>query len=654
MSLPPASFRRLKDALDPTEEQRARMLRKVREGMPTAKDLRAVRAALDPEPGASVRIWNRISERIAPSRARGFLEQVRAYLTPESHGVIHLGRGFVPVLRPVAVPARPFKWVAAFALVLVAVRASPLLFLAPQTIAQSSVLLRPTRGLVAVSLDGLSQPVDHDIEVLQSVAVRTGDGEATIILHDDGTVRLADGTSIILQDLSDRPEKGSGLATLTLSSGTVWIQGLVPDHLRGLSVSTPEGVVTVHGGSVSVTVDGADVTVEAWDRHARLEREDQADIVLVAGERLAVRGGVPSIDTMSRAAYDAPWPSQNLQRDAVHQRAIAQEQRERAAVRAGILPTSRLYPVKRIAEDIDVLFTFDHESAVKKRVAQATTRLNEATTLIAEGQSGATVQLDEYRDAMLGIAGGSGDTLSQQLVEEGMAENAAQLAAQLPGDGVYAVKRVVLETSAQLPTQPINESDVEAAVVGDAVDAIEIAAAEGDHDAVQEGLDTLVPYIEDLSGDTGLAPAAKKEVISRLTRVADALQGDANLEGGSGAVALRTVSRVIRTHVPAEAPRPVPLTEDEVKALVASILDRVFVYSQYVGQTNQLHQELLKLKGHPDEGMILRSLHAALQSYEQLNSVGSLSPDFRLSLLVRAAIRGVRDERIETGTGSID
>jgi len=619
------------------------MLAKVRQGMTTAHDLRAVRSALEPDAGAQIRIWNRISDRIAPSRARGFLEQVRTYLTPDSENVIRLGRGFLPAMQPVAVPARPFKWVAAFALVLIAVRVSPLLFLAPQTIAQSSVLLRPTRGLVTVSIDGLSQPVERDIELLKSIAVHTDDGEATVILHDDGTIRLAANTSVILQDLTDRPEKGSGLATLTLASGTVWIQGLVPDHLRGLSVATPKGIVTVHGGSVSVTVNEGEVTIESWDRHARLEREEQADIVLVAGERLVATGETSlSIQGMPEGAYDRAWPAQNLQRDAVHQRAIAQEQRERIAARAGILPTSRLYTAKRIAENIDVLLTFDHETAVKKRVAQATTRLNEATTLIAEGQSGATVQLKEYQLAMLDIAGGSGDTLTQRLVEEGVAENAAQLGAQLPDSDVYVVKRLVLDTSAKLPSQPINESDVEASVIGDAVDVLQIAATEGDHKGVEEGLETLAPYIKNLPEDTELDLNTKKEVISRLTRVADTLQNDANTEGGSGAVALRTVSRAIRTHVPL-APSLPHLTPEQIDAMVDSILDRVFVYSQYTGQTNQLRLDVVRLKGHPDEGMILRALYEDLQTYEELNSVGVKNPDFRLSLLVRAAIRDLRE-----------
>lgn len=619
------------------------MLAKVRQGMTTAHDLRAVRSALEPDAGAQIRIWNRISERIAPSRARGFLEQVRTYLTPDSENVIRLGRGLLPAMQPVAVPARPFKWVAAFALVLIAARVSPLFFLAPQTIAQSSVLLRPTRGLVTVSIDGLSQPVEREIELLQSIAVHTDDGEATVILHDDGTIRLAANTSVILQDLTDRPEKGSGLATLTLARGTVWIQGLVPDHLRGLSVATPKGIVTVHGGSVSVTVNEGEVTVESWDRHARLEREERADIVLVAGERLVASGDANlSIEGMPEGAYDRAWPAQNLRRDAVHQRTIAQEQRERIAARAGILPTSRLYPVKRLAEQVDVLLTFDHETAVKKRVAQATTRLNEATTLIAEGQSGATVQLAEYQVAMLDIAGGSGDTLTQRLVEEGVAENAAQLGAQLPDSDVYVVKRLVLDTSTKLPDAPIDASDVEASVIGDAVDVIQIAATEGDREGVEEGLETLAPYIENLPTDSDLDPNTKKEVISRLTRVADTLQNDANANRGSGAVALRTVSRAIRTHVPL-APAIVPLTPEQIDAMVDAILDRVFVYSQYTGQTNQLRLDVVRLKGHPDEGMILRALYEELQKYEELNSIGVETPDFRLSLLVRAAIRDLRE-----------
>lgn len=621
------------------------MLLKVREQMTTARDLRAVRSLLEPEHGAQVRVWNRIRERIAPSRARGFLEQVRAYLTPDEQNVIHIRHGFLPTLRPIAVPARPFKWVAAFALVLVAVRATPALFLAPQTVAQSSVFLRPTRGEVAVSLNGLSQPVATEIELSRPTTIHTDDGEATIILHDDGTIRLARRTSLTLQDLTDRPEKGSGLATLTLASGTVWIQGLVPDHLRGLSVVTPHGIVTVHGGSVSVTVEGDAVRVETWDRHARFEREEQADIVLVAGERLVAAGNAPlAVERMPDAAYDAAWPAQNLKRDAVHQRAIAQEQRERMAARAGILPTSRLYGVKRLAEEVDVLLTFNRETAVKKRVAQATTRLNEAAVLMQEGQSGATIPLQEYQVAMLQIAHGSGDVVTQRIVEEGLAKNAAQLGAQLPNDDVYLVKRVVLDTSARLPDAPIDQADVEAAVVSDAVDALEIAAVVGDKEAVQVGLETLAPYIQGLPRDSTLDPTTKKEVISRLTRVADSLQDKAPAAGSSGALVMRAVSRVIRTHVPA-IPPPARLTTEQIRAMVDGILDRVFVYSQYVGQTNQLRQELLKIEGHPDRGMILRALFAQLQAYETLNSVGASGPDYRLSLLVRAAIRDLREER---------
>ena len=643
MPTPDHPFDRLRSTLAPTEEQRARMLGKIRANMTAARDLRDVRSALEPDHGAQIRVWNRIRERIAPSRARGFLEQVRTYLTPDTENVFRIGRGFLPALQPVAVPARPLKWVAAFALVLIAARTVPAFFLAPQTIAQSSVLLRPTKGVVTVSLDGLSQPVEGEIELLQSTTIHTDSGEATIILHDDGTIRLADDTSVTLQDLIDRPQKSSGLATLLLSSGTVWVQGLVPDHLRGLSVVTPDGVVTVHGGSVSITVQEGETTVEVWDRHARLEREEQAELILVSGERLVSRGGTDlAVEAMQDGAYDRDWPKQNLQRDAVHQRAIAQEQRERIAARAGILPNSRLYPVKRLAEQVDVLLTFDHETAVKKRVAQATTRLNEATTLITEGQSGATIQLQEYQVAMLDIAKGSGDTLTQRIVEEGVAENAAQLGAQLPGDDVYQVKRIVLDTSAKLPGAPIDESDVETSMLSDAVDALQIAAAEGDKEAVQEGLEHLAPYIEGFSADTDLDPATKKEVLSRLTRVADVLQDDANATGGSGAIAMRTVSRAIRTHVP-PAPVVVHLTDDEIATLIDGILDRVFTYSQYTGQTNQLRQELIKLKGHPDEGMILRALFEDLQAYEELNSQGVLAPDFRLSVLVRASIRDLRE-----------
>lgn len=638
---PETPFHRLQSDLGPTDDQRMRMLAKVRAGMTTAQNVRAIRESLEPDDGARIRVWNRISEHIAPSRARGFLEQVRAFLTPDQSNVLHLGRGFLPAMQPVAVPARPFKWVAAFAIVIVALRASPLLFLAPQTIAQSSVFLRPTRGDVFVSFAGLSQQVAREVELEQATTIHTVDGEGTVLLHDDGTIRLGEATSVTLLDVTDRPAESDDIATLTLAQGTVWIQGLVPDHLRGISVQTPAGLVTVHGGSVSVSVGNDGVVVEVWDRHARLEQDGDADIVLVAGERLtALIGQNLAIATMSDGEYDASWPSQNLQRDAVHQRAVAQEQRERIAARAGILPTSRLYPVKRIAENIDVLLTFDRETAVKKRVAQATTRLNEATTLLSEGESGATIPLQEYQVAMLQIANGSGDTLTQQLVEATVAENAAQLGAQLPSDDVYAAKKLVLDTSVQLPGSGINEADVEASVIGDTVDALQIAAVEGDREAVESGLETLAPFIADLPEGTELEESVKKEVLSRLVRVADALNDSEIADTSTGS----TIAVVDRTYTPLVQP-VVHLTQDEINTVISGILDRVFTYSQYTGQTNQLRQEVIKLQGHPDEGMILRALYDELEKYETLNAIGALEPDFRLSVLVRGAIRELREER---------
>ena len=41
---------------------------------------------------------------------------------------------------------------------------------------------------------------------------------------------------------------------MTLRSGRIWIQGLLPSHLRGITIATPAGDVTVHEGSADITV----------------------------------------------------------------------------------------------------------------------------------------------------------------------------------------------------------------------------------------------------------------------------------------------------------------------------------------------------------------------------------------------------------------
>ena len=70
------------------------------------------------------------------------------------------------------------------------VRLSPLLFIAPHSIAQSPFMLLPTRGSVSILIGGVWQPVTEEMSFTKSALIRTEEGEATLVLHDDGVIRL--------------------------------------------------------------------------------------------------------------------------------------------------------------------------------------------------------------------------------------------------------------------------------------------------------------------------------------------------------------------------------------------------------------------------------------------------------------------------------
>lgn len=628
-----AHLRRLKASLQPDtgmqERVRERMMKRIQE----PDILAQAKTNLTPSEAQRGAVWNRIRRNIDSPAVSGLLQDLRSFLSPSEAAEFLVRTRLMTRLTPVHVRSS-YRWsklAAAFVLVLVALRISPVLFLAPRTVAESTVNVVPTKGSVELSLHDLWQPMRGEVIVSQPVQLRTQQGEATIILHDDGTIRLGAETSVSLHDLSDRPEPALDNATLTLSKGRIWVQGLLQDHLRGITITTPAGDITIHDGSVSIAV-GDDVIVRAWDRHVRVTREGM-ETVLVAGERARMRGddATIAIASIEEDEYADAWVTQNLERDAVHQRAIAQLQQERRAAQAGILPTSALYPVKRVAENIDVLLTLDPEEKLQKQLDQASTRLNEAAAMIAEGSdAGAAESLEEYKETMLTIASGSGDSVTQFLVRQEAVENSADLAAALPDDESYVLKRTVLEASAALPVDIVNESDVEMILVVDTIGVLREAIANGDATRAKETYAAIEPFISAIRSDeSNLKPEVRKEILNMLSQAAEHLEE----QTGTGMIVADGLDEDLKPFLPQRVTRPEvqPLTDEQIDALVQQIRSRIFTFDQQRSRWNQLTHEIRQLKGHPDEGRILRRLYHAL-------------PEDGLARYVRPAIQELREE----------
>src|SRR3989338_7283000 len=418
---PEEALQRLRLAVAPAAAAKQRIKMKMHARLRSPELMRDLARSIQPD---SHSIWARVVERIEPVSAVPLFERLKTFLQPDAETQQILFHRIQAQLVPVYVPIvhRSIKWTAALALVLLTVRLSPLLFIAPHSAAQSPLMLLPTRGQVSVLMGGLWQPVTKELSFTRSILIRTDDGEATLVLHDDGVIRLGPNTTVALHDTADRPDPALHDPTVTLHSGNIWMQGLVPAHIPGVTLATSQGRVEVHEGSLSV-VAGDTVELRVWDRKINLTHEGK-ELTLHAGERSELATDTDaSIKKIASRLYDEPWVAENLRRDAVHRREIAQVQHERRASLAGILPSSSLYSMKRMAETVDVLMTFGEEARTQKKLANANTRLNEAAALLAEGDEEASQPLvAEYQQTLLQLATGFGDgSLVQFMLKQELA-----------------------------------------------------------------------------------------------------------------------------------------------------------------------------------------------------------------------------------------
>jgi len=564
---------------------------------------------------ARKRVWLRVARRIQTEHALSLLERLREIATPPAALRARLFARILPCLQPVIASTRmyrPLKWAASFALFALAVRVAPFLILAEPTVADSAVTLLPTRGEVSVSVGGMWQPVTDEFVLEPGTILRTGDGEASILFHDDGVLRLDANTTVMLHDTAKRFGSSSSDVTPTfaLYTGRLWVQGLVPTHVQGLAVATSYGTVLVNEGSLSVAEDEA-VDVEVFDRRATVLQGGD-EIVLVAGERTRMwEENIPLVKRIANERYDESWTEQNLARDAVHRREIAQLQQERRAAMAGILPTSRLYPVKRAAEAVDVLLTFGEDARTQKRLTYANTRLNEAAALLAGDQGAQAAEpLAEYRAVLLALADGSEEgTLTQFLLEQSLSEASADMAAALPDDAFYLLKQAVLEASVEIDGA-VTADDIQGLLIMDALAALIQTVEAGEVEGVQKAWVDLQPHLAlTEQEDSKMQEGVHKEILALLTRFALAVQEH---EEQIAAIDPELVDQ-LAAYLPSGSESAVPvMSEEELQILVQSIYDRIFLYHMTRSRVNQFFAEVKALAGHPEEGRILRRLYVTL------------------------------------------
>jgi hypothetical protein len=617
----------------------------------------------DANASAQARIWQRVQRTIDTPQATLGLEALRESLAPP----LGLAQSLWPSIQvrlaeaPERWQPRVMKWTVALAAFTLLVRVSPLVFLAPETVASSSVTLTSTVAGVSIDSGELLRPIEGQITLLEPTTIVTDtQGQATLVLHSYGVVRLAPETSVRLLRVTNGAIE---TPSLVLERGTVWVQGLSMASIGSLTIATREGDVRLHEGSVSVTQSDDRVELEVWDRSVTIGGDTPQSVhggqrVTLYADRLTNVESLPTLPTHS-------WAFDNLSRDAVHRHEIAQWQRELRAASAGILPTSPLYRVKRAAEAVDLFLTFDEESRVRKQLSLAETRLNEAAALLPEARDTDEVTaptetliaianpepslmmartdtavamadpfveapadettplieqlLDEYQRTILDLAaatpapaptsdGSTNPDNLRALVQQQALETAAELSAALPSDQAYRLKEVTLETTVALT----GSADEVASATQEAKLLDALAALKGNlHADPTRDVRTLAPELrtslEALRSEAAThSPEVRREALA-LSNTLSSLE-----------LQQRPEPTTPTTVTPTPRPTPNPLvatrslTASEIDSFVSDVLTRVRTYQLPRSRRNQLEQEFRLLAGHPDEARILRRLQREL------------------------------------------
>lgn len=576
----------------------------------------AVRESLTPSPELQRSVWHRIKSSIEAVSSNVWSD-VESELTPSHNMFDVVWQRLVMRLAPTPVPVRRLspvlRWSASALLLALLIQISPVLF-SSQSIASSEVLLTPKKGDVSILIAGLWQPVTDPVVLQESALIQTSnDSEATIVLHDHAVLRLGSSTTIAIHDVSDARSGEAYDPSMTFYRGKLWVQSFLPESLAPLTIGTTEGKVAMQEASISLVEqdEASPLDLRVWSRKATIQRAGET-VTMFAGDKVTlVASAVASVQKFADPSQDDPWMRQNLQLDAIHQKEVAALQRQRMVQKAGTLPTAYLYPIKRLAENVDVLLTFNGEARAQKLLDQATTRLNEAAALVAQGDSSAaSAPLEEFKQTVLSVASGTGDTMVNALVKQQIAKANADLSAVLPSDTLYALKETVVETST---------------AVSDVSPVTEDAPAE----TVDQGrllldkLTTLQGVLATPGYDIAAARASYNDLqteFQELLKQPMALSASEQTDIPQGLYAIDLVltqeEQARATVIPT-----LVLSDKQVDAYADRIIRLVFVYHEQRGQMNQLKLALDVLRGNADEGRILRALKKKLTSEQLLRSV---------------------------------
>ncbi|MDD5055812.1 MAG: DUF5667 domain-containing protein [Candidatus Peribacteraceae bacterium] len=602
----------LVESVNPRDDTAARVRSRILTRL-KPQSLQSLVAGSAPDEHFASTVKNRVLCKIRPALAgelQSLAHDVRFPVSASERRSMLLSR---LIATPAPVVHAGLKWAVAFVFVLLAVRALPLVLLAPETQAGLGVQMIPSGPDVSVYVGGIWRPVTQPEMLRGSVMIRTGDASrATIVLSDQGVVRLAEHTTIRFNDLGDRATPSSVGVAATILRGRIWALGLIPPVVDGITFDTARGLLSLNSGSVSLEQDDTRVLVETYDHGATFQQGAQA-VFMVAGEKIVARGTPISISMIPIRTFSDEWVTENLTQDAAHRIEITKILEERRERIAGILPTSFLYPAKRVAEEVDYLFALTQDGRTEKRVQQANTRLSEALTLLSQGDGqAASGSLVAYKDSLIALAGKKDDNIVKYLVREQIAQASASLNVDRadPDANAALLTEAIEQVGAVIPDAQVSSKDVEGYVLVDKLAAMkQVLSVQRDSEGAAALYAEVSPFLQELlDAENGVHPLLRKEATALLASSSVLLR---EIVPDGNDIALDALQTDMAQYLPPE-PEQALLSEEEIDRQIKVIMDRIYVFRSPRSRYNQLLQEMQGLQGHPRRGVLLRRLRQAL------------------------------------------
>lgn len=606
----PTNLSRLVEQIRPSSEASGRIWGKVRSRVITPAPFAEVVRSVQPSATLKTTLRHRILASITPplgEALRGLSDKVTFPLRPLR---------FLDALQPMEkapVYHAWLRWSAAFVLVVLAFRIAPLMVLSP-TQADAAVQIIPSGKGVEMLVGGVWRSVEKSEVLTNAVMVRTdASSEATIVLNDDGVIRLASDTTMKLHSLGDRPQHVFAGPSATLVRGTVWTLGLLPPYVEGLTIETGHGILAINAGSTSIQEEGGTTTVSTFDRGVTFSTDTKSTL-LAAGEKLTVSDTKAlRVTKFSDRLFADAWPASNLAQDAVHRTEIAKLQEERQQKIAGILPGETLYPVKRVAETVDAFFAFTPDAKTEKQIAQAQTRLSEALALLKEGQATeAEAPLKEYTTSLVALAETGENSLVRDLLVRRIAEQSAAIDAESSDESAASMdllKKAVDSVAAAVPNNTelaLPELEGYLAVNQLALLRHELEAG-SDPERVAALYSEVRPYLSALLSENH--PPLRREVQSLLLATSTLAQSEAGKAPDQFLIALDTD---VKLYLPEDAKAVAKATSQELDAQVVAMIVRIDKFRSPLQQYNQFISETVNIQGDPNEGTLLRRLQIQL------------------------------------------